>query len=82
MKLQTLALLAATGLALVACGDSPTAELPGTPPATQTVPASAQASTLAWTGYTAALPASDSADPVDVNTATPPTSDTEEPQPV
>ncbi len=80
MKLLTLALAASCGLLLAACNDdSPEAD---TPPVDNTVPASAQASTAAWTSYTAALPDSDTAEPVDVNGAMPPVSDTEEPRPV
>ena len=71
----------ALALSLAACSDSPEADLPP-PAADNTVPLSAQASTAAWTSYTAAQPSSDSAEPLDVNSATPPASDTEEPRPV
>jgi uncharacterized lipoprotein YbaY len=80
MKLLTLALAASCGLLLTACNDD-SDDMP-TPSVDNTVPASAQASTAAWTSYTAALPDSDSAEPVDVNAATPPVSDTEEPRAV
>jgi ABC-type glycerol-3-phosphate transport system substrate-binding protein len=82
MNLRTLALAAAGSLLLAACGDSPTADLTPQQPQTNTVPASAQANITAWAAYTASLPASDSAEPVDVNGATPPVSDTEEARPI
>ena len=46
------------------------------------VPASATASIAAWVSYTASLPASESAQPVEVNNAQPPTSETEPPKPI
>ncbi len=78
MKLLTLALAASCGLLLTACNDDSDDMV--APPVDNTVPASAQASTAAWTSYSAALPDSDMAESVDVNAATPPVSDTEEPR--
>ena len=46
------------------------------------VPASATASTAAWVNYTASLPASESGEPVEVNNAQPPTSESEAPKPI
>jgi ABC-type glycerol-3-phosphate transport system substrate-binding protein len=82
MNLRTLALAAACSLLLAACGDSPNADLTPQEPQTNTVPASAQASVTAWAAYTASLPASEQAEPVDVNSATPPVSDTEDTRPI
>ena len=66
--------------ALAACGGSGSDPTP--PVADNTVPASALASPAAFTGYVASLPASETAGPVDVNQAVPPTSETDEPQPI
>jgi hypothetical protein len=91
MKLHTprawapavLAALAAT-LALTACGGNdddgyyapPVAEAPGT------LPASATANAAAFSNYLAALPPSDSAEPLTLGAVVPPVSDTDEPVPV
>jgi hypothetical protein len=80
MNLRTLLLALAGAAALAACGDSPQPDLAA--PAGNTVPASATASTAAWTAYTASLPASDTQEAVDVNGATPPTSETDEARPI
>jgi uncharacterized lipoprotein YbaY len=80
MKLLTLALAASCGLLLTACSDD--SDDMAAPPVDNTVPASAQASAAAWTSYSAALPDSDTAEPLDVNAANPPVSETEEPSAV
>ena len=73
MKINTsLALLAAVTL-LAACGDNP--EDAGAASGNQ-VPASATASTMAWTQFAASLRNSDSETPLDVNNVTPPVSET------
>ncbi len=75
---HTLLALAA-GALLAACGDSPpSAET--TPPASNEVPASATASTAAWSQYAASLSASETKEPLDVNKVSAPTSETESPQ--
>ena len=74
MKIKTsLALLAAAAL-LVACGDNP--ESADTTPSNQ-VPASATASTSAWSRFAASLMNSETQAGLDVNSATPPTSESD-----
>ncbi len=71
-------------LALTACGGNddegypapPVAEAPGT------LPASATATVAAFSNYLAALPASDSAEPLTLGGVVPPVSETDEPVPV
>jgi hypothetical protein len=66
---------------LAACGDSPeTAEPP--PAAANEVPASATTSSRAYAAYAGSLVASDTREPLDVNKVTPPTSETESPEPI
>jgi hypothetical protein len=65
--------------ALAACGGGSD---PVPPVVDNTVPASALASPAAFTSYVASLPASETAEPVDVNQAVPPTSETDEPRPI
>ena len=77
MKIKTsLALLAAVTL-LAACGDNP--EDAGAAPSNQ-VPASATASTMAWSQFAASLRNSDTEAPLEVNNVTPPTSESDPPQ--
>ena len=77
MKIKTsLALLAAVTL-LAACGDNP--EDAGTASSNQ-VPASATASTMAWSQFAASLRNSDSETPLEVNNVTPPISESDAPQ--
>lgn len=77
MKIKTsLALLAAVTL-LAACGDSP--EDAGAASSNQ-VPASATASTMAWTQFAASLRNSETEAPLEVNNVTPPTSESDPPQ--
>ncbi len=83
MKIKTLALAVTVALPLLLAGcfggssDEPVAETPPTE-----VPASATASTTAFVAYTGSLAASETAEPLNVANATPPTSETEEPQTV
>ena len=69
------ALLASTllGACFGGSDDEPVATTP------DTVPASATASTQAFASYTGSLPASDTKEPVDIASAVPPTSETDEP---
>lgn len=77
MKIKTsLALLALVSL-LAACGDNPEA---AGPTANNQVPASAAASTTAWSLFAASLPASETQGPLDVNQVTAPTSESDAPQ--
>lgn len=68
------ALLAAAVLA--ACGGGGSS---GNTEAGDKVPASATASTTAFVQFMASLAPSETAEPLDINDATPPTSDTDEP---
>ena len=77
MKIKTsLAVLAAVTL-LAACGDNP--EDAGAASGNQ-VPASATASTMAWTQFAASLRNSETEAPLEVNNVTPPTSESDPPQ--
>jgi ABC-type uncharacterized transport system auxiliary subunit len=77
MKIKTcLALIAAAAL-LSACGDNP--EEADTTSNNQ-VPASATASTMAWSQFAASLRNSETQAPLDVNSATPPLSESDAPQ--
>ena len=82
MKQRTLARLCSIAIAaaLAACSDSPPEEMPTQ--ADNAVPLSAQASTAAWTSFSASLPDSDSSEPLDVNASAPPVSETDEPRPL
>lgn len=76
-----LAAAAAAVATLAACGGSDDA--PAQPPAaTHEVPAAAMASTAALVDWGATLPASETLEPLDIATAMPPVSDTEEPRPL
>ena len=77
MRIKTsLALLAAVTL-LAACGDNP--ESADTTSNNQ-VPASATTSTSAWSRFAASLMNSETQSGLDVNSATPPTSESDAPQ--
>ena len=84
MTMRTSCLLAVAVLALAACGGGGGEAAPETPaPApSNRVPSSAGASTHAYVQYTSAQAASESAEPLEVDQFTPPTSETEEPQTV
>ena len=74
MRIKTsLALLAAVAL-LAACGDNP--ESADTTPSNQ-VPASATVSTSAWSRFAASLMNSETQPGLDVNSVTPPTSESD-----
>ena len=77
--------LAGLGLALAlllsACGGSSSPEVEAPPPvAANEVPATAFASTEAYTRFAASLSPSDTTEPLGLGTAAAPTSDTEEPR--
>ncbi len=79
-RLLTFTALALTGLLLTACGgDNAPAQVPA---ANNEVPASALASPQALVDWSTALATSETAEPLDVQKAMPPTSDTDEPSPV
>ncbi len=84
MTMRTSCLLAVAMLALAACGGGGGDAAPETPaPApSNRVPTSASASTNALVQYSGSLAASESAEPLEVDQFTPPTSETEEPQTV
>ena len=84
MTMRTSCLLASAMLALAACGGGGGDAAPETPaPApSNRVPTSASASTNALVQYSSSLTASESAEPLEVDQFTPPTSETEEPQTV
>ena len=77
MKIKTsFALLAAVTL-LAACGDNPE---DADAASSNQVPASATASTMAWTQFAASLRNSETQSPLEVNNVTPPTSESDPPQ--
>jgi len=78
MKLQHALAAAAAALLLAACGDD-SADVPAPPPDANEVPASATASSMAYTQYTGSLAKSETASPLDVSKVAPPTSETEAP---
>ena len=86
MTMRTSCLLAVAVLALAACGGGggggeAAPETPAPAPSNR-VPSSASASTNAFVQYSSTLAASESAEPLEVDQFTPPTSETEEPQTV
>ncbi len=76
MKIKTSLVLLAALTLLAACGDNP--ENADTTPTNQ-VPASATASTSAWSQFAASLRNSDTQAPLEVNNVTPPTSESDAP---
>ncbi|WP_088279313.1 hypothetical protein [Ideonella sp. A 288] len=85
MTTHALLSLLTLAVALTACGGGddaspppPTDPVPP-PVASNEVPASATASVGAFGQYVGGLPASDAAEPLDIDKAMPPTSDTDEP---
>lgn len=76
MQARLLALCAA-GALLAGCGGGGGGG--DTPPAQGDVPASATASPAAYARFAAALPASETAEPLDLTGVVPPVSDTDEP---
>ena len=79
MKLHQALMAVAAAALLAACGDS-SQYTPATPPAASNeVPASASASTMAYAQYANSLPKSETQAPLDVSRVTPPTSESEAP---
>jgi len=75
-RLQQAALAAGVALLLAACGGGDDAsEGPTRDPSGNQVPASATSSATAWAAYAASLVANETGAPVDVNNATPPTTE-------
>ncbi len=64
---------------LAACGGGGSDAVAEAPMVIQAVPATATASTLAFSTYASSLAADDRGEPLDVANVTPPTSETEEP---
>ena len=84
MTMRSSCLLAVAVLALAACGGGggdAAPEMPAPAPSNR-VPNSASASTNAFVQYTSSLAASESAEPLEVDQFTAPTTETEEPQTV
>ena len=77
MKLHHMAAAALAASLLAACGDTFNADLP--PGEVTEIPASATASTTAYTQFTAALVVTETGTPLGVNSATPPTSESDTP---
>jgi hypothetical protein len=84
MNTFKLGIAAAAALVLAACSDagsySEAPVVPVTPPPATTVPASATASTQAYTQFTGTLTSSETASPLTVGDVTPPTSESDAPQ--
>lgn len=76
MKTKTSLALLATVTLLAACGDNPE----DAAASSNQVPASATASTMAWSQFAATLQNSDTQTPLEVNNVTPPTSESDPPQ--
>jgi hypothetical protein len=74
-------LLAASAALLAGCGDDP-AEAPAPAPAADDVPAEASASPAAFVAWMDRQPESDTREPLGVEGAMPPTSETDEPVPL
>ena len=81
MNIKTAFLAMGLAALLAACGDNPE-QADTTPPASNEVPASATASTRAYAQYAGSQAANDTAAPLDVTSVNPPTSESEEPQPI
>ncbi len=77
MKLHHLAAAALAATLLAACGDTFQVDYP--PEELTEIPASATASTAAYTQFAASLAITDTGSPLGVNSATPPTSETDLP---
>jgi hypothetical protein len=84
--LALLSLSLSLSLSLAGCGgghDSVTLNMPQTAPgAFDEVPASAKATAAGYTAFAAGLRKSETALPLDISQTTPPTSETEAPQPI
>jgi hypothetical protein len=80
MNTRRISVVLFAGAALAACGDDNSE--PTMPPPMQTgndVPASAYASTVAYSNYAATLPLTDTGEPLRLGPTAAPTSETEEP---
>ncbi len=75
-------LLAASAALLAACGDNPGQPNAEPPPAANEVPAEANASPAAFVAWMDRQPESDTREPLGVEGAMPPTSETDEPVPL
>jgi hypothetical protein len=82
MKSLAYATALAAGLLLAACGGGGGSPEPAPAPSANDVPSSATASPTAFVNWTAELPASDTKEPLKIEGAMPPTSETDEPLPV
>ena len=82
MKLHHATLAISAAALLAGCGGGGSSEFTPLPAASNEVPASATASTSAYAQYVASLVASETAMPLDVSKVSPPTSETESPQPI
>lgn len=85
LRTRTVAVALGAAVALSACfddDDDPQTETATPPAASNTVPASAIASSRAYTMFAATLQPSDSAAPLDLGDYVAPTSETEAPEPV
>ena len=79
MKTKTLLLGLAVAASLAACGGGSGGQIVDTPSAATDVPASATVSATAYTQFAKTLSSSDSSQPLNVQTLTPPTSETDAP---
>jgi hypothetical protein len=75
-------LLAASAALLAACGGDPGQASAEAPPAANEVPAEANASSTAFVAWMDRQPESDTREPLGVDGAMPPTSETDEPVPL
>jgi hypothetical protein len=81
--LPAMTLIAAAMLSACSGGaGTGTPAAPAAPAAANEVPASATASPSAWTQYTGSLARSETDEPKSVQQLTPPTSETDQPQPI
>jgi hypothetical protein len=77
--LKRSAIVASLLLSLAACGGGSSSPDPVPPAAANEVPASATASTMAYSAYAGSVAPSESSDPLSVAKVTAPTSETDEP---
>lgn len=82
MRTMSASTLILATLALAACGGGGGYEAPPATPAGNVVPPSATASVASFVNYVGTLPASEGADPVELQQLAPPTSESDDPQPV
>jgi hypothetical protein len=84
MNKHAIAVVVIAGAALAACGSDSSDPTPPPPPVqtSNEVPASAYASTLAYSNYAASLTSTDTGQPLVLGATPAPTSETEEPVPL